>query len=145
MRAIILLAISALVFPHTAQALDLKKKTFTAFVSQTPRVQMDCFPRDLQIVLRDLADKFGKPVIVTSGHRNNRATLKGSRHRTCTAADIKIPGVRPSELAKAARELPITGGVGTYCGRSASIVHVDVGPVRNWRYYCGGKKKRNRS
>jgi uncharacterized protein YcbK (DUF882 family) len=116
---------------------------FTSYVPQTPRVSMSCFPKPLQTVLDDLGRQFGRQVVVTSGHRTTRSTRKGSQHRTCKAADIRIAGVSPGTIARVARKNPMVGGVGTYCGRSAGIVHVDVGPPRSW-HYCGrkGRKKR---
>lgn len=113
----------------------------TAYVPQTPRVSMECFPDPLRIILADLGKQFGKQVVVTSGHRTTRKTRKRSQHRTCKAADIRIHGVRPSTVAKAAKAHPLIGGVGTYCGRNGGIVHVDVGPPRTW-HYCGKRRAR---
>lgn len=99
------------------------------FRPQTPKVSTGCFPRRLQSVLADLHRKFGAAPVVTSG---NRPRSGKSQHSRCKAADIRIPGVSPSRVAAYARTIPGIGGVGTY--RHTSIVHVDVGPRRDWRY-----------
>jgi uncharacterized protein YcbK (DUF882 family) len=44
------------------------------------------------------------------------------------AIDIRVKGHKPSQIARAAREMK-RGGVGTY----RRFVHVDVGDVRVWR------------
>lgn len=99
------------------------------FTAQTPRVSTDCFPKELEAVLRKLHRRFGKKPIVTSGHRPRSGR---SQHSSCRAADIRIPGVKPSTIAGYARTIDGIGGVGTY--RRTSIVHVDVGPRRDWRH-----------
>ena len=79
-----------------------------------------------------IARQVGRRPLVTSGHRSNGR--RGSYHRKCLAADIRIPGVSVSRIVAAARSAPAIGGIGTYCN---GIVHVDVGPSRRWNY-CGG-------
>lgn len=126
--------------PQAAQAADPGSKAFVVFVAQTSRVRMDCFPKDLRTVLEDLRKNFGKPVIVTSGHRGARQARRGSQHRTCTAADIRIPGVSSNAIARFARTHRLVGGVGTYCGSRGGMVHVDIGPRRDW-HHCGRKRR----
>jgi Peptidase M15 len=80
-----------------------------------------------------------KPSIV-SGCRSqaHNAAVGGARHSfhlSCAAADITIPGVSPQSVRAFALTMPGRGGVGTYCGMS--IVHIDVGPVRQWHRGCG--------
>jgi len=99
------------------------------FRPQTPKVDMHCFPPRLQAVLADLHREFGRAPVITSGFRPRSGK---SQHAHCKAADIRIPGVSPSRIASYARTIPGIGGVGTY--RRKSIVHVDVGPRRDWRY-----------
>ena len=87
---------------------------------------------------------FGKPVIITSGCRsaadNRRAGgARQSYHLRCMAADIKVAGVSESQVLTYVRKLPGRGGVGTYCRNS--IVHIDVGPRREWHEGCGGGRK----
>lgn len=100
---------------------------------QTPRVRHRCFPGKLRAVLSHIARRVGRRPLVTSGHRSNGR--RGSYHRKCLAADIRIPGVSVKRILAAARSAPAIGGVGTYCN---GIVHVDVGPKRRW-HHCGGR------
>lgn len=100
-----------------------------AYTEQTHRVDTDCFPPKLKAVLADLNRRYGVKPVVTSG---NRPRAKGSMHSKCLAADIRVPGVQPSKVASDARKIAGIGGVGTYCRKG--IVHVDVGPRRDWRH-----------
>ena len=73
--------------------------------------------------LRDLAEK---PVIVNSGYRNPAYNEKvggspTSRHLMGEAADVRVPGLHPDEVAQLAREAGFTG-IGIY----RSFTHVDV-------------------
>ncbi|HUG61450.1 MAG TPA: D-Ala-D-Ala carboxypeptidase family metallohydrolase [Methylomirabilota bacterium] len=100
---------------------------------------MECFPPALQSILKDLGTQFGQPVVVTSGHRGAGRARRGSQHRACAAADIRIPGVSAGSIAKYARAHAKVGGVGTYCGRRTGLVHVDIGPRRSW-HHCGRRR-----
>lgn len=102
------------------------------YTIQTSRVRHRCFPGKLKAVLSHIARVVGRRPLVTSGHRSNGR--RGSYHRKCLAADIRVPGVSERRIVAAARSAPAIGGIGTYCN---GIVHVDVGPKRSWRY-CGG-------
>jgi zinc D-Ala-D-Ala carboxypeptidase len=60
-------------------------------------------------LLQPLRDRMGKPVLVGAGYRNheqNKAAggVSDSQHLTGQAADIKVRGVSPVELAKVIRE-----------------------------------------
>ncbi len=95
-------------------------------------------------MLRDVSRQFGRPVIVSSGcrskHGNRRAGgAKRSLHLRCMAADIKVIGVSESNVLRAARRLAGRGGIGTYCHNS--VVHIDVGPRREWHQSCGRKSR----
>jgi hypothetical protein len=114
---------------HAARAERGAAKIYTV---QTPRVRHRCFPGKLRAILFHIARQVGRRPLVTSGHRS--AGRKGSLHRKCLAADIRVPGVSVKRIVAAARSAPAIGGVGTYCN---GIVHVDVGPKRSWRH-CGG-------
>lgn len=97
----------------------------------------------LKSMLHTLSRRFGATVVVTSGcrskHHNRRAGgRRGSYHLRCMAADIRISGVLPSRIVRAARTLPGRGGVGTYC--HTSVVHIDVGPRREWHHSCAKRK-----
>jgi Bacterial protein of unknown function (DUF882) len=99
-------------------------------------------------VLTDAGKHFGAPVLMLSCYRSvayNRAIYKRmgrkptrSQHIFHKAIDAKIAGVSSRQLASYVRTHPVmrdVGGVGTYCG-SPGMVHVDVGPHRNWHWAC---------
>ena len=84
--------------------------------------KVDCFPEELKTALSVIAAHYKKPVEVASGHRANGR--RGSMHRHCMAADIRIDGVEPMALATYAKTVPGINGVGSY--RSTDLIHVDV-------------------
>jgi uncharacterized protein YcbK (DUF882 family) len=109
------------------------------------RVSVDCFKPELVSLLKKIGKHYGKKVVVTSGYRSpahNRRVrgAKRSLHMRCKAADIKVPGVSKSALAKYVRSIPGRGGVGLYCRSSA--IHVDIGTKRQWYWGCGKRKRR---
>lgn len=103
------------------------------YVLQTQSVDTACLKPELIDILRQIEHHYGQKVVITSGYRNRGR--EGSLHRTCRAADIIIPGVTSQQLAAYARSIPSVGGVGTYCHQS--MIHVDVGTPRDWKYGCG--------
>lgn len=115
---------------HTAK--KETERAATVYAVQTPRVRHRCFPGKLKAVLSHIARQVGRRPLVTSGHRSSGR--RGSMHRKCLAADIRVPGVSVKRIVAAARSAPAIGGVGTYCN---GIVHVDVGAKRRW-HHCGG-------
>ena len=93
----------------------------------------------LVTLLGQIETHFGGKAVISSGCRSeehNRAVggALHSFHLTCMAADIAIPGVTAAAIRDFAMGLPERGGVGTYC--STPIVHVDVGPKRQWHWGC---------
>lgn len=90
---------------------------------------------DLVEVLQKIRDHFGKPVNINSGFRtasyNKRKDVGGatySQHLYGTAADIRISGVSPKNIAAYAETLlPNKGGIGTY----RDFVHIDVRDVKS--------------
>ena len=80
-----------------------------------------------------------KPFHVICGYRTtktnalllkrNKSAAKNSYHVKGQAVDIRLPGLRTSDLRQAAYELG-QGGIGYYPRRR--FIHVDVGPVRYW-------------
>lgn len=88
--------------------------------------------RDLVELLQKLRDHFGKSVIVNSGCRCPRYNSEGlkrvqgsagaprSQHIRGTAADIRVEGVSPKEVAQVARNL------GLYVIEYPTFVHVDI-------------------
>lgn len=114
----------------TRKIVKLKQHESTyGYTLQRVSVKAGCFPDRLNLVLSHIARKTGGRPIVTSGHRHGGR--RGSYHRKCEAADIRVPGVSVSRIVAAARSAPHIGGIGTYCN---GLVHVDVGPKRRWRY-----------
>ena len=84
--------------------------------------QVDCFPEALKTALNEIAVHYKRPVEVASGYRPNGR--RGSMHRHCMAADIRIEGVEPMALATYAKTVPNINGVGSY--RHTDLIHVDV-------------------
>lgn len=113
-----------------------KARVTLAYATQTSRVRHSCFPGKLHAVLAHIAAQTGRRPLVTSGHRSGGR--RGSYHRKCMAADIRVPGVSVKRIIAAAKTAPGIGGIGTYCN---GIVHVDVGPSRRW-HYCGSGRGR---
>ena len=109
------------------------------FWLEQANVDSSCFRPDLQAILKSVETRFGRKVLVTSGHRTplHNARVGGapkSRHLTCEAADIQVAGVDKMQLAGYLRSLPAVGGVGTYCHTQS--VHVDTGKRRDWNWGC---------
>lgn len=81
--------------------------------------------------LQELRDRFGAPVVITSGYRcpaYNRKVVKGSEmswHMSGYAADIWVRGVGVLEVGKAADELGFRG-IEVYPDKG--FVHVDMRP-----------------
>lgn len=94
-------------------------------------VQTSCFPETLRRALDQIATHFNSEVLVTSGKRDRGR--RGSLHRSCKAADIRVVGVSPGEVARVARGIPGVNGVGTY--RRVALTHIDVRAERfAWRW-----------
>lgn len=88
---------------------------------------------ELVELLQKIRDHFERPVTITSGFRtakHNKAE-KGatySQHLYGTAADIKVSGVKPADVAAYAETLlPNSGGIGRY----KTFTHVDVRPTKS--------------
>lgn len=83
---------------------------------------------DLVDVLQKIRNHFGKPVNINSAYRtptyNNKVGGETySQHLYGTAADVRISGVTPKDIAAYAETLLSgTGGIGIY----GNFVHVDV-------------------
>jgi len=98
------------------------KSVGPGFYAAYSYTQVGCFPESLKTALNEIAAHYNKPVEVASGHRANGR--RGSMHRHCMAADIRIEGVDPMALATYAKTVPGINGVGSY--RSTDLIHVDV-------------------
>ncbi len=122
-----------------ASAGGLARLTPRGLRRQHDKVQTACFKPELVRLLSKVRSHYGKEVIVTSGYRSikhnrNVGGARSSRHTTCQAADIQVPGVSKWQLAKYVRTISGRGGVGTYCHTRS--VHVDVGTKRDWNWRC---------
>ena len=92
---------------------------------------VNCFPEPLRDALNTIAEHYATAVEVTSGLRNHGR--RGSLHRHCMAADIRVAGIAPSALATYAKTVPGINGVGTY--RRTDVTHVDIRQEQMaWRY-----------
>lgn len=89
--------------------------------------------------LQVIRDHFGKPIEITSGYRSpdHNAKIKGAKHSYHTkgmAADIKVQGVEPKEVAAVIKRMMDTGmilkgGLKAY----SSWVHYDFrGEFVSW-------------
>lgn len=79
--------------------------------------------------LQTLRDKIGAPIMINSAcrcedHNRRVGGVPNSQHVQGKAADIRVSGVTPRDVAKFAEEVPVfsKGGIGIY----NSFVHVDV-------------------
>lgn len=94
---------------------------------------------DLVAYLQKIRDHFGKPVKIASGYRcathNGKISnaSKKSKHMEGMAADIKVEGVAPAEVAKYAESIGIKG-IGLYEGNDGSFVHVDTRTTKSFWY-----------
>ena len=122
-----------------ASAAGLARLAPNGLRTQHSGVDVACLKPALVRLLKHVEQRYGKPVIVTSGYRSptrNSAArgAKNSLHIYCAAADIQVPGVSKWDLAAYLRSMPGRGGVGTYCHTNS--VHVDIGPRRDWNWRC---------
>jgi Peptidase M15 len=104
-----------------------------------PPIVWGRFDPRLNVLIARIENHFGQKVLISSGCRtpeHNRAVggALHSFHMKCMAADISIAGISTAQLRDFAMAMPERGGVGTYC--STPIVHVDVGPKRQWYWGC---------
>ena len=82
---------------------------------------------ELVSVLQKIRNHFGKAVTITSAYRTPTHNKKVggtsfSQHLYGKAADIKVQGIAPSEVAKYAETLLDEGGIGIY----NTFTHIDV-------------------
>lgn len=83
---------------------------------------------ELVDILQKIRNHFGKSVVINSGYRTPTYNKKVggatySQHLYGTAADIRISGVKPKEVAAYVETImPNSGGIGIY----ANFTHVDV-------------------
>jgi uncharacterized protein YcbK (DUF882 family) len=83
--------------------------------------------------LQDLREAWGKPIIITSGHRcaahnNSVGGAMHSRHMLI-AFDCVCPAEDQARFVRMALDAGFTG-IGRYPGKG--FVHLDTGPTRAW-------------
>jgi uncharacterized protein YcbK (DUF882 family) len=91
---------------------------------------------DLINKLQLLRDKLGKPIQIVSAYRTPEynALVGGapkSQHMEGTAADIKVKGMTPLDVAKAAESVGFTG-IGVYTHDRNYFCHVDVRVLKSY-------------
>lgn len=89
---------------------------------------------DSMNALEELRYLWGKPIIITSGHRcpvhnKNVGGTPNSQHLKI-AFDCVCEGRLQNEFVNLARQAGFTG-IGRY--RQRNFVHLDLGPKREWR------------
>ena len=82
---------------------------------------------ELVSVLQKIRNHFGKAVTITSAyrtptHNKNVGGTTYSQHLYGKAADIKVQGIAPKDVAKYAETLLDEGGIGIY----NTFTHIDV-------------------
>lgn len=88
---------------------------------------------ELVELLQRIRDHYGKAVNINSAYRTPAYNKKVggatySQHQYGTAADIRINGVKPKDLAAYIETLmPNSGGIGIY----PTFVHVDIRPAKS--------------
>ena len=97
--------------------------------------------------LQKIRGHFGKPITINSGyrcakHNKNVGGASGSRHTKGQAADIKIAGVAPKEVAKYAESIGVKG-IGLYeTSKDGYFVHIDT---RTYKSFWYGQKQAKRT
>lgn len=97
---------------------------------------------DLVAILQKIRDHFGKPVYINSAYRcakHNAAVggSSGSYHTKGMAADIRVDGIAPIEVAKFAESIGVLG-----IGQYSNFVHVDT---RKTKFFWYGHEQSPRS
>lgn len=93
----------------------------------------------LPVYLQKIRDHFDAKVTIASGYRcpkyNARISnaSKKSKHMEGMAADIKVKGVAPAEVAKYAESIGVKG-IGLYEGKDGSFVHIDTRTKKSFWY-----------
>ncbi len=99
-------------------------------------------------IMDAVEDRFdSRGLTVLSGYRSPRfnkevpGAARRSLHMLGWAADIRVPGRTPSEVAEFAEKLK-AGGVGHYA--AAAFVHLDSGRARRWDYKPPAPRKKSK-
>ena len=102
------------------------------------------FDYELINKLQRLRDTLGKPIIVCSAYRTPAYNKKcggapKSQHLLGKAADIKIAGMHPLDVAFVAQKMGFTG-IGVYTHDGNYFTHVDVRQGRSYWMDATGHK-----
>ena len=98
-------------------------------------VQMDLRTIDIMSAALNLMDTT-EPYLLLSGYRSPRTnrmlsgTARNSLHMRGQAADLRLTSRSTAQMTQAALACR-AGGVGRY--NRSNFVHMDCGPIRNWR------------
>lgn len=97
------------------------------FECQCGECGLDTVDAPLLEALQYIRDKAGAPVVITSAfrcedHNNAEGGNKNSYHLQGKAADIKVEGYTPEQVAKLAQESGKINGIGVY----ATFTHIDT-------------------
>lgn len=101
----------------------------------------------LVTILQKIRNHFGKPVHINSAYRCTKRNKQvggssGSYHLSGKAADIKVEGIAPAEVAKYAESIGVLG-IGLYeTNTDGHFVHVDT---RTKKSYWYGQKQQKRT
>lgn len=138
---------------HTGESIDIVYRRGDTYLPEAVAQLEHClrdhrtgdvhrFDARLFDLLSDLTASVGRPgavIEVICGYRTpwsngflrrkSRGVAGHSLHMQAQAIDIRIPGIRGTELRDAALALR-RGGVGYYA--RSDFVHVDIGRVRRW-------------
>lgn len=117
--------------PDGSYSVDALKAVTHLLRCKRTDTEKEIEPR-LLAVLSHVYDHFGgKRIEVVSGFRNQRRT--SSYHYKASAADIRVPGVKPLKLRAFVESLDAGGmGIGLY--PRTGFVHVDVRPPPSYRW-----------
>lgn len=131
-----------------AISMKYKKSVVTQLEKNFKSTEFDCKGKgccshtlvDQKLVkhLQSIRNHFGKAVIINSGyrcakHNKNVGGARLSKHLIGMAADIKVKGVSPRDVARYAESLGIKG-IGLY----DTFVHIDT---RRDKYFWYGHKE----
>ena len=96
-----------------------------------------CVPFGLKRVLRRVAYHYGDvhvgSTFRTPWHNWRIGGASGSYHKTCRAADFRVPGADMGEVYAFVKRQPEVGGHKLYPRSRGGHIHIDNGPRRTWR------------
>lgn len=109
---------------------------FQCKCGKCPKVLVDT---DLVDILQQIRNHFGKPVNINSGYRcaEHNAKVGGdpnSSHMQGMAADIRVEGIAPREVAKFAERIGVKR-IGLYEGKEGEFCHIGSGSKK--RFWLG--------